>query len=140
MTHPLFHADSTVFISGQSGPDSNCDLETNVQESSGDLQLNLTRTGNLDQVVRVVCYTQDDSAHGKADYLSRPKNSLESEVIFGVNETTAVCAVTIVNDQVFESRERFYVRLGNTRQGFAHIEPTLSTMCVHINYDESDSK
>ena len=112
-----------------------------VQESSGQVVINLTRMGNLEQEVGVVCYTESDTAQGDTDYVSRGRGSLESVVMFGVNQSVAECRVQIRDDQEFETGERFLVHLasGGT-DNFINTDPNLSSICVYISYAEEDSK
>lgn len=124
-----------------------CLLETAVEERSVYAVVNVTRLGNLEQEVGVVCYTESDTARGSdrtargdtADYISRNRFSPSSEVVFAVNQSTAECRVQLVDDTRLEPRERFYVHLATTAHSFIHIEQ-LSSMCVYINYAEDDGK
>lgn len=126
---------------GQPGRTRDCQLEARIEEGSGHLTLNITRRGNLEQEMGVVCYTEDDTAIGNADYVSRLEMSAGSVVMFGVNQSLAECVVEIVDDKVFESRERFHVHLAATsKHGFFNIDEAFSSICIYINFDERDGK
>lgn len=126
---------------GQPGHTLGCDLETDIEEFSRHLIVNLTRMGKLDQEVGVICYTEDHSAIGNADYLARLKDNSESGIVFGVNQSMAECVVTIVDDGEIEHREMFYVHLSPlATEGLVHVDPNYSTMCVYINHDDNDCK
>lgn len=89
----------------------------------------------------MVCYTEPDTARGDGDYLSLERDSPHSEIVFGVNQSVAECVVRLVNDQEFETRERFFVRLApSSTHGFVNVDPSSSSICVYINYAEDDSK
>lgn len=126
---------------GGAGPTQDCLLEVDVDEDSMRLVLNLTRQGNMDQEVGVVCATQADTAIASADYVPRPHDSLGSEVVFGVNQSLAQCVVLIIDDEALEPRERFHVYLSaSSRHSFVNIDPTTSSMCIHIRYAENDGE
>lgn len=112
-----------------------------MEEDSAQLVLHLTRQGSMHQEVGVVCATEADTALASADYVPRPHDSLGSEVMFGVNQSLAQCVVTIVDDEALEPRERFHVYLtASSRNSFVSIDPTSSSICIHIRYAENDGE
>ena len=118
-----------------------CDLETDVREDAGHVTVPLVRSGNLEQEIAVICYTQDIMAKGGSDYVPRLPDSRLSEVRFGVNHSMAECVVRVHDDQEYEEREGFFVHLATTRnQSFVNIESTSSSLCVYIRYDKNDGK
>lgn len=134
-------ADNTVSMLGTPGRTGDCHLETDIEEFSRHLLVNLTRTGSLEQEVGVTCYTRDNSAKGNHDFVARVKDAPGSEVVFGVNQSMAECVVEIKDDNATEPREKFYVQVeAHTSLGLVYVEPTLSIMCVYINYDINDSE
>ena len=147
-------ADNTFQLLGQVGRDRHCSLESAVEEDSGHATIQLSRLGSLEQEAGVVCYTEPDTALGGADYISRPRFSPGSEVVFGVNQSLAECRVQILDDTDFEARERFYVHIlplppRGSGPALADTGPTPSTqssivgpssICVYINYAENDGK
>lgn len=114
-----------------------CELETSVEEGE-DVVISLVRYGNLDYQEGVVCFTEADSATAGTDYVPR---SMQSEVVFAVNESTTECIVHVVNDLLWEPRERFAVRLAPlSKYGFVHIDPSADSICIYINYDDTDGE
>ena len=112
-----------------------------MEEDSSQLILNLTRQGNMDQEVGVVCATEADTAIANDDYVSRPHDSLGSEVMFGVNQSLAQCVVGIIDDEALEPRERFHVYLtASSRHSAVNIDHTSSSICIHIRYAENDGE
>lgn len=128
-------------IDGPPGRFNPCSQEIDVRESIGTVLVNLTRTGSLEQEISVVCYTEDDTARGNEDYAPRYQDSLDSEVTFPVNQSTTTCALTVINDTNHEGREMFKVHLTTSANtSFVTFDPTFSSLCVYISYDENDGK
>ena len=126
---------------GPPGLTDDCDHQVDVEEFTGQLVVNLTRVGRLEQEVGVVCTTEDDSATANSDYIARLSEGLGSEVMFGVNQSTAACVVEIVDDGEIEHREMFYLHLSPLPdQGLVLVNSSSATMCIFINHDDYDSK
>lgn len=135
------HADSSIRIQGEPSSTIDCDMELNVKEGAGQVVIPLIRDGFSNQEVGAVCYTEDITTSGGADYNPRPYDAPESVVKFGVNNSVAECVVTIVDDRVYEVREQFLVHVGNTpTQRFVNVDPAFASLCVFISHDENDSK
>lgn len=115
-----------------------CQLEVRVSEGVGSVALNITRTGNLEERVGVICYTKAGTASRGQDFHPRPNNA-PSRVEFQPNETTAQCRVEIVDDTLHEITERFLVLLGAVR-GKASVNISTSPLCVYLQFDRNDSK
>ncbi len=113
-----------------------------VEEGVGVVTINLTRSGNLEQEVGVVCSTEDGSARGGVDYVPRLQSDVGSEVIFGAGESESACLVAIEDDVRHEPlREIFYLHLGpSTSYDHVSIAPGLSTICIYISADIRDSE
>lgn len=116
----------------------NCEQEVRVQEGVGVLSLNISRTGNLEQTVDVVCYTEAHTASRGEDFRVRP-NSARSRVVFSPFQTMAQCQVEIVDDILHESKERFLMHLGGVR-GRATIDAATSPLCVYLIFDINDGE
>lgn len=76
----------------------------------GSVKLNLSRTGHLEQEVRVICYTENWTASRSVIFVERP-NSLTSAVVFPPNETQCTCNVVLLDGEQDQPKVAFYVRL-----------------------------
>lgn len=80
-------------------------------ESVGSLELYVTRSGgDLNKTVLVDFKTQDGSAQAHTDY-----EYAEGTLCFYPNETRKHFIIRIIDDDVYEEDEHFYVRLSNAR-------------------------
>ena len=80
-------------------------------ENCGAATLSVTRKGgDVDKTVYVDYKTEDGSANAGADY-----EFSEGTVVFKPGETTKEISVGIIDDDIFEEDEHFFVRLGNLR-------------------------
>lgn len=62
-------------------------------------------------------------------------------VWFSPNQSYAMCNVTIIDDTVYESSERFFVYIEeNANQGMARIEEGASEISVVIDADSNDGQ
>ena len=93
------------------------------------------RIGDSSKQVTVMCTASPESAHRSQDYLERDKK----RITFQPKQTTAFCNVTIVNDDEFEGRERFRLKLDQPRM-LAFTNSSADTLCVYIEEDEEDRK
>ena len=114
-----------------------CRREVWVNEGVGTLQLNISRHGNLDHNVSVICYTQVMFSRDP-DFVPRP-NSAASTVTFNASQSSAVCDVQVLDDGNNESREQFRVFLGTT-EGLARVDAKSSPLCVFISHDANDGE
>ncbi|XP_068682756.1 sodium/calcium exchanger 1-like [Montipora foliosa] len=82
-----------------------------VKENCGSVFMNITRTGgDLTNTVYVDFRTEDGTAEAGGDY-----EKTEGTVCFRPGETTKTLSVVIIDDDIFEEDEHFYVHLGNVR-------------------------
>lgn len=80
-------------------------------ESVGSMELYVTRSGgDLNQTILVDYRTEDGSAEANTDY-----EYAEGTLTFYPNETRKHFLVKIIDDDVYEEDEHFYVRLSNAR-------------------------
>ena len=115
-----------------------CKIEVPTKETVGVLNLNLTRAGNLNKTVGVICYTNTtlNNQARSPDFISRPNNA-SSMVYFKPGERHAKCPVVIVDDILNEPTDSFFVHLGQM-DGFAFIDYSSTPVCVIITHDERD--
>lgn len=84
-----------------------------VMENVGSFSLTITRAGgDLNKTLYVDYKTEDGTANAGSDYIHA-----EGSVVFYPMETHKQFDVTILDDDIFEEDEHFYVRLSNLRIG-----------------------
>ena len=84
-----------------------------VMENVGTFNLTVSREGgDLNNTVYVDYRTEDGTANAGSDY-----EYAESTLVFHPGETHKQFALTIIDDDIFEEDEHFYVRLSNIRVG-----------------------
>ncbi len=123
--------------------DEQCGLSFEVSEDIGTFNLVLTRKGNLDLHVGVVCYTvpglNQQGVSSSDDYIHRP-NTNDSYVYFLPGQTEANCSITIIDDQLNEPSEYFEVKLATRKEDFVYRNNVKSSLCVFIDHDTNDGK
>ena len=109
--------------------------------------LNISRTGNLEQEVKVICYTEDWTATKGVNFEERP-NALSSAIVFPPNVTHGSCKVTLTGGKQVDLKVAFRVRLfappGNANVGqesvvvvfitqdIKHSEPLLKLLFYNL--------
>ncbi|XP_069671600.1 sodium/calcium exchanger Calx isoform X3 [Periplaneta americana] len=84
-----------------------------VMENVGDFEVRVVREGgDVNQVLMVDYATEDGSANAGSDYVG-----VRGTLIFRPGETVQTFRVQVIDDDVFEEDEHFYVRLSNLRTG-----------------------
>ncbi|XP_037069863.1 sodium/calcium exchanger 3-like isoform X1 [Pollicipes pollicipes] len=82
-----------------------------VMESVGDFEVIVKREGgDPNQCVLVDYRTEDGSASAGSDYIA-----VAGTLFFGAGETTKTFSVAVIDDDLFEEDEHFYVKLSNLR-------------------------
>uniref|UniRef100_A0A7M5XNC0 Calx-beta domain-containing protein n=1 Tax=Clytia hemisphaerica TaxID=252671 RepID=A0A7M5XNC0_9CNID len=84
--------------------------EYEFDENAGVIKIPIQREGDLSQEVSVLCYTRQSSARVVDDFDERPK-SYTSMIKFKRFEKTKYCKVKLVDDNVYEKDEIFYIWL-----------------------------
>src|SRR5205814_2020993 len=74
-----------------------------VSEGAGTLNLTVTRSGGLPAETVYATTLQDQGYSNNSDYTG----FINQNVVFGVNQTQATVAVSIINDSVVENNESF---------------------------------
>lgn len=86
-----------------------------VMENVGSFFVTVTRDGgDLDKTLYVDYSSEDGSANAGSDY-----EAVEGTLVFQPGETHKQFSVTIIDDDIFEEDEHFYVHLSNLRLGDA---------------------
>lgn len=91
-----------------------------VMENVGEFAVTVTREGSLDETVAVDYRTEDGTANAGSDY-----EEAQGTLIFGPGETQKQFFITVIDDDVFEEDEHFYVRLSNPRYSIEKSEERL---------------
>ena len=82
-----------------------------VMENVGEFMATVHREGgDSSQIVQVDYRTEDGSANAGSDYIA-----VAGTLTFGPGETTKQFGIIVIDDDVFEEDEHFYIRLNNTR-------------------------
>ncbi|GFT13323.1 hypothetical protein NPIL_521211 [Nephila pilipes] len=91
-----------------------------VMENVGEFAITVVRDGNLSEAVAVSYRTEDGTANAGSDY-----EEAEGTLIFGPGETEKQFFITVIDDDVFEEDEHFYVRLSNPHYIIDKMEPRM---------------
>uniref|UniRef100_UPI00358F5A45 sodium/calcium exchanger 3-like n=1 Tax=Myxine glutinosa TaxID=7769 RepID=UPI00358F5A45 len=86
-------------------------------ENCGSCTLKVARTGDLDSAASVVYRTEDGTANAGSDYIYN-----EGTLTFLAGEDEKEILVGIVNDDIFEEDEHFFVRLSNVKTESTEID------------------
>ncbi|XP_059350666.1 sodium/calcium exchanger 3-like isoform X2 [Daphnia carinata] len=82
-----------------------------VMENVGEFAASVRRDGgDINQSVQVDYRTEDGSANAGSDYIA-----VQGTLTFGPRETLKTFNVCVIDDDVFEEDEHFYIRLSNAR-------------------------
>jgi solute carrier family 8 (sodium/calcium exchanger) len=84
-----------------------------VMENVGEFEMRVVREGgDINQVLMVDYATEDGSANAGSDYVCA-----RGTLVFCPGETLQTFRLQVIDDDVFEEDEHFYVRLSNLRTG-----------------------
>lgn len=87
-------------------------VPANVPESVGAVTMTITRSGGLSLPLTVGYETVDDTATAGSDY-----QTVTGTVSFAAGETARTVTIPIVQDNILEGSERFFVRIRNVNGG-----------------------
>ncbi|XP_046747323.1 sodium/calcium exchanger 3 [Diprion similis] len=97
-----------------------------VMENVGTFEVGVTRAGgDLRQECAVDYCTEDGSAEAGSDYVST-----SGTLIFAPGETRKTIQLSVIDDELFEEDEHFYVRLNNCTQPATLSSPSLATVMI----------
>ncbi|KAG7200170.1 hypothetical protein KM043_000605 [Ampulex compressa] len=97
-----------------------------VMENVGTFEVGVTRLGgDLERPCTVDYCTEDGSAEAGSDYVSA-KGTLS----FAPGETKKTIKLSVIDDELFEEDEHFYVRLSNVSQPAMLVSPSLATVMI----------
>lgn len=97
-----------------------------VMENVGTFDVGVSRMGgDLNKPCSVDYYTEDGSAEAGSDYVSA-----KGTLMFEPGETKKTINLSVIDDDVFEEDEHFYVRLTNVSQPAMLVSPSLATVMI----------
>lgn len=96
-----------------------------VLESCGQFEITVVRTGSLDVPLSVEYTTEDGTAQAGSDYV-KARGTLQ----FHPGEKEKRITLEVIDDDVFEPDEHFYVRLCSTQPGGSLGSPMLATVII----------
>merc|ERR1719278_476950 len=83
-----------------------------VMESVGTFEVTIVREGgNMNQAIQVDYKTEDGTASSEGDYIEAV-----GTLTFGPGETKKTVTLEVLDDDVFEEDEHFYIRISNLRR------------------------
>merc|ERR1719206_1467693 len=83
-----------------------------VMESVGTFEVTILREGgNMNQAIQVDYKTEDGTASSEGDYIEAV-----GTLTFGPGETKKTVTLEVLDDDVFEDDEHFYIRISNLRR------------------------
>ncbi|XP_033106875.1 extracellular matrix protein 3-like [Anneissia japonica] len=85
-----------------------------VNENDGIATAIVVRTGDLSQPSSVRCYSRQGSAQVMMDYDERPNTGV-SVIRFDAGESEKACTVVLMNDNLYEEKEKFRLVLNRAR-------------------------
>lgn len=94
----------------------------------------IERIGDSTKEVSVMCTTEPGTARSSQDYRERDKKW----VTFVARQKYSFCNVTILDDDEYEPREHFQLKLSRPRM-LAVVNSSASSVCVYIE-DTNDRK
>ncbi|XP_074037484.1 sodium/calcium exchanger 3 isoform X2 [Leptinotarsa decemlineata] len=96
-----------------------------VLESCGRFEVRIVRSGDIDSPLTVEYTTEDGTAQAGSDYV-KAKGKLE----FGPGDKEKRIFLEVIDDDVFEPDEHFYVRLCSAQPPSSLGSPTLATVII----------
>ncbi|XP_076656693.1 sodium/calcium exchanger 3 isoform X2 [Halictus rubicundus] len=97
-----------------------------VMENVGTFEVGVTRAGgDLSKACSVDYCTEDGSAEAGSDYISA-----KGTLTFDPGETKKTIKLSVIDDELFEEDEHFYVRLSNATQPAMLVSPSLATVMI----------
>ncbi|XP_045486058.1 sodium/calcium exchanger 3 isoform X1 [Pieris rapae] len=95
-----------------------------VLENCGSFEVRVVRGGDLSGEVTVQYTTEDGTAEAGSDYVAA-----QGSLTFGHGETEKKFSVQVIDDEVFEEDEHFFVRL-STPKGACLASPSMATVVI----------
>lgn len=96
-----------------------------VLENCGKFDVRIMRTGDLNAPVSVEYTTEDGTAQAGSDYVAG-----KGKLNFRPGEKEKRITLEVIDDDVFEADEHFYIKLSNSEPAGSLISPTLATVII----------
>ena len=111
-------------------------ISYSTKEEAGILNVVLMRTGDLSSTSSVRCYTRYMTAEVEQDFKERSDTD-DSLVVFNSGENRKLCPVAIIDDVVFEGREKFRLKLGSVDKD-SRIGERNATVITIVDLEDSE--
>ncbi|XP_077285688.1 sodium/calcium exchanger 3 isoform X2 [Arctopsyche grandis] len=95
-----------------------------VMENCGEFEVRVVRTGETEEACSVDFHTEDGTAEDGSDYIGK-----KGTLTFEPGETEKRFTLEVIDDDVFEEDEHFYIRLSDAR-GVTLASPSLATVMI----------
>ncbi|XP_052756511.1 sodium/calcium exchanger 3 isoform X3 [Galleria mellonella] len=95
-----------------------------VMENCGSFEVRVIRAGDLNGEITVQYTTEDGTAEAGSDYVAT-----NGSLVFRHGETEKTFSVQVIDDDVFEEDEHFYVRLSSPK-GASLASPSTATVVI----------
>ncbi|XP_072929703.1 sodium/calcium exchanger Calx [Epargyreus clarus] len=95
-----------------------------VMENCGSFEVRVIRAGDLNGEVTVQYATENGTAEAGSDYVP-----IQGSLVFAQGETEKTFRVEVIDDEVFEEDEHFYVRLSSPK-GAVIASPSTATVVI----------
>ncbi|RUM67363.1 MAG: hypothetical protein DSZ07_08715, partial [Sulfurovum sp.] len=93
--------------------------DTSVNENSGTVTFTITLSETPDDDLVVNYSTHDNSAKAGQDYIAKSGSVTFSSGFFNFfGDTTKTVTIDIVDDNIYENREKFYIQISNNTTGY----------------------
>ncbi|XP_045776926.1 sodium/calcium exchanger 3 isoform X2 [Maniola jurtina] len=121
----LQRRESASIVAEPKGPNVRFDPDHyTVMENCGSFEVRVVRRGNLNGEVTVQYTTEDGTAEAGSDYVAA-----QGSLTFGSGETEKKFTVQVIDDDVFEEDEHFFVRLSSPK-GACLASPSTATVVI----------
>lgn len=111
-------------------------ISHSTNEEAGTLNVVLMRTGDLRSTSSVRCYTRYMTAQVERDFKERADTD-ESLIVFNPGENRKICPVVVIDDVVFEGREKFRLKLGSVDKE-SRIGERNATVITIVDLEDSE--
>lgn len=96
-----------------------------VMESCGEFELRIVRKGDLSKESRIDFETEDGSAEAGSDYVGK-----KGTILFAPGVDEQRFKIEVIDDDVFEQDEHFYVKLLNASPDITLGTPSVATVMI----------
>jgi len=113
-SEPGLIKNSLITISDEEEDQAVLQFQTNemkvLENSNRQIQIPVVRSGDVTQQITAVCYTRQDTAMAREDFVER-RRAISSRVVFLPHESSKNCTINLIDDTIREKSEKFEVHL-----------------------------